>query len=102
MKTRVRGPVGLDVNWRLVGWAAMVLTLFVLWTAVVRIGVSEGSRKTAWGVSPFGVWPAHFGLIAGSADSQFSIFASYHKVAAVGESIPSPTVAGLLGYATIG
>lgn len=80
--------------------AALLLGLFVLWTAVVRVGIAEGSRDSAWIVSPFGSWPDRVDHVAGTSDIQFSLFATYAAGATSNES-EAPVVPAV-GRPTIG
>jgi membrane-associated phospholipid phosphatase len=58
--------------------AALLLVLFVLWTLIVRVGISQGSRESASVEQSFGSWPSTIESVAGSSDIQFSIFATYN------------------------
>lgn len=69
--------------------ALVGLALLVAWTAIVRIGISEGSRHTVWAAQRFGSWPASFHALAGSANVALSLHATYDS-------------GGTLGWTTVG
>src|SRR5712692_161956 len=77
------------LKWRQCGPVLVGLLLFALWTLVVRVGISEGSRQAAWRSRPFGTWPSSFGTVAGSGNLELSIYVSY-------------TTGGTVGYTTVG
>jgi len=71
--------------------ALVGLLLFVIWTVVVRAGISEGSRHTVWVGQPFGHWPASFASLAGSANVSLSLHASYASGGTVGSTTVGTT-----------
>jgi membrane-associated phospholipid phosphatase len=79
------------MNRRLLLQSVVVLVLFALWTSVVRTGIAEGSRETAWWVHPFGEWPQDGREVAGTSDIRLSIFATLapnDEASATPETIP--------------
>jgi len=57
--------------------SALLLVLFVLWTSFVRVGISRGSRESAWIERPFGTWPSRVENARSTADIEFSVFATF-------------------------
>ena len=57
--------------------ALVVGVAFVLWTAVVHIGISHGSRHSVWIQEDFGTWPTTVDETDGTSDIELSIFASF-------------------------
>lgn len=80
--------------------AALLLVLFVLWTVIVRVGITEGSRDSAWIVRPFGTWPETVDHVEGTSDIQFSLFATYDGGRAT--TRPEESVTPMVGRPTIG
>jgi membrane-associated phospholipid phosphatase len=65
------------MNRRLLLQAVTAVMLFAILTVIVRIGINDGSRESAWIVRPFGDWPEDVHDVQGTSDLQFSIFATY-------------------------
>jgi membrane-associated phospholipid phosphatase len=75
--------------------AVLMLALFVLWTTVARVGITEGSRDSVWIKRSFGAWPSTVKEVAGTSDIQFSLFATYEAApSAAGPGGPVPTMVG--------
>jgi len=53
------------------------MLVFVMWTLVVRVGISEGSRHTVWTTRTFGSWPAVINALDGSNNMELSIRATF-------------------------
>src|SRR6185369_3559443 len=74
--------------------------LFGLWTAVVRDGISHGSRESVWIDRRFGDWPEAVHDVRATFDVEFAIFASF---ASGDATIGTPrTIPDLFGRASIG
>ncbi len=68
----------------LVTRALVGIALLLAWTAVVRLGISGGSRHTTWTAQRFGTWPSTLETLAGSANVALSIHATYRSGQTVG------------------
>ena len=83
------------MNRRLLLQALTALVLFAIWTMVVRVGISDGSRDSAWIIRPFGDWPEEVHAVRGSSDIQLSIFATFASSDSSSETQgPIPDLAG--------
>ena len=80
--------------------AVLLLTLFVLWTAIVRLGITDGSRNSVWIVRPFGEWPSTVEEVSGTSDIQLSVFAAYD--AEPSDAGPDDPVPAMVGRPTLG
>jgi membrane-associated phospholipid phosphatase len=75
----------------------VALALFAIWTGLVRVGISHGSRDSVWIVEQFESWPSRASAIQGVGNYQYSIFGTYAT-----EARPRQAVPGLFGNPTIG
>jgi membrane-associated phospholipid phosphatase len=82
--------------------AACVLVLFASWTAATRIGISHGSRESAWIIRQFGEWPSEFTSVYATSDIQLSIVASYSAAATDTTGSPGGEIPALFGRASLG
>ena len=64
------------MNRRLLLQAVVALTVFAIWTSIVRVGI-PGSRHSVWIIQPFGKWPAEVHDVRRTSDAELSMFASY-------------------------
>ncbi|MET0577983.1 MAG: phosphatase PAP2 family protein [Ilumatobacteraceae bacterium] len=84
-------------------WQALLaLVLFVICAVVVRVGISEGSRESAWIPRPFGEWPAEVTHVTNTTDIQFSIFATYATTTPETGAGPSSSFRDMFGRPTVG
>ena len=81
--------------------AVALLVIFLLWTVVVRIAISDGSRFSAWIPARFNDWPAEIEEVRGSPPLQFSIFATF-AADGTGRAETLSTTSDLLGRAVVG
>jgi membrane-associated phospholipid phosphatase len=79
------------MQWRRLRPAAVALLLFVIWSLVVRIGLSGGSRRSAFVAHPFGSWPAAVGSLGGAGDLRFSVYVTYGANETLGSTTPGST-----------
>ncbi|MEO8697271.1 MAG: phosphatase PAP2 family protein, partial [Acidimicrobiales bacterium] len=86
---------------RSLGVAACALVLFASWTAATRIGISHGSRESAWIIRPFGEWPSKLSVYA-TSDLQLSIVASYRAPATDATGSATAEIPALFGRASLG
>ena len=80
--------------------AVVVGVAFVLWTAVVHIGISHGSRHSVWIQEDFGNWPTTVDHIDNTSNIELAIFASFAP--GPGGDGPNGSTSNIVGWAGIG
>ncbi len=81
--------------------AGVAVMLFAVWTSIVRSGISDGSRDSAWlGFYPFDEWPDEVHDVRATSDIKLSIFATYASGGAT--SGLDETIPDLFGHPVIG
>lgn len=65
------------MNRRMVLQAVVLFGLFAIWTSIVRVGISSGSRESVWLLHRFGDWPETVRSVHASGSYRYSIFATF-------------------------
>jgi hypothetical protein len=90
------------MNRRLLGLAVLAMVLFIAWTAVVRAGISDGTRSSVVIARPFDDWPETVTEVRHSSDIQHSIFVSFGPPSHVENGSISQSPPDMFGRPVIG